>query len=306
MSTVYIISNPSSGSGEGEKVANYIKEKLNDIEIDAVINITKDENDIIKFAKEASENNADKVFIVGGDGTLSVYMNAIKNFNNKKPVGIIPTGTMNNVARSLEISLNPYEAADQIIEGKLYKADMGLINDQIFTSTISAGPVPESAWKVSDEEKEQFGSLSYLIGGLKSMNTDDVYEYVLDIDGKTINMTLDLLVIGVSNTIIGYNDFFPKASYHDQKLHLFGLEDATILEKVLELSKLLTNENTDENEINENPSFITSFKELKIDMKDNNTHVTVDGNKGPSFPVHIKVLPEFVTFIVPQAFEPKQ
>lgn len=301
MDKLMIIANPSSGQGNGEDIASYIQDELEKESIESFIKVTQSEEDIYKFANEAVENEVPRVFLIGGDGTISHFMNALKDVDNKPEVAIIPTGTMNNVARSLTISVDPYQAANQLINGKPFEADMGLINGDVFTSTISAGPVPESAWQISDEEKEQFGSLAYIVGGIKSMNQNKPYEYKLEIDGNEMEVNLDLLVIGVSNTIIGYTNFFQGASYNDHRLHLFGLKDATLLKKVFELSKLVSNnDNISDDPEGKEHSFIDDFEEIKIDLVNEDTHLTVDGNKGPSFPVHIKVLPNFVTLIVPE------
>lgn len=305
MTSVFIIANPSSGQGQADEVINEIENLYHEKNIDPLIKITEGETDIIDFAKKAVEDEIDQVIILGGDGTISLFMNAIKDASYKPIVGIIPTGTMNNLARSLEINLDPLEAAKQIVNGKVTPVDMGSINGDVFISTISAGPVPESAWQVTEEDKENFGTLAYLMGGLKSLNQEKSYEYMIQVDNHEYKLEIDLLVIGVANSIAGYTGFFKEAKIDDGKLHLFFLKNVPIIQKVFELSKLLAEPNQSDDlaafeqdeEIN---SFISDFKEIKIDMIDNNTNVTVDGDKGPNFPISIKALPSFIKMIVPQ------
>lgn len=299
LSKIFVIANPSSGQGQAKNLTAYINDQYLKLDIKPMIHITKNQEDIIKYAHQAAENQADKVFLIGGDGTISIYMNAIKDLAYRAELAIIPTGTLNNVARALKIPLDPREAVNQLIDGTPYMADMGLINGKVFTSTISAGRIPESAWQVSKEEKDQYGNLAYLIGGLKSLNKKDVYKYKIKIDGQTYTRKLDLLVIGVSNSIIGYTEFFQKASYYDNKLHLFALENAGVMEKTLELSKLLMDQETYDR-TKEDKSFTRDFTEIEIDLINDSAHVTVDGEKGPEFPISIKVLPKFINLTVPR------
>lgn len=302
MAKIFVIANPSSGSGQAKDITSYIKDQYLKQDINPDTHLTESEDDIIKFAKQASDEKADKVFLIGGDGTISIYMNAIKDFDYKPEVAIIPTGTMNNVARALTIPLDQQEAVDALIDGEPYLADMGMINDEVFTSTISAGRLPESAYQVSEEDKEQFGSLSYFISGIRSMGDEESYEYKIEVDGQTIESKLDLIVIGISDTIIGLPDFFQGASFNDRKLHFFGLEDTSMINKVFELSKLLADRDKLE-ESEDAESYMIAFEEMTIEMVNKSSHLTVDGEKGPKFPVHIKVLPEFVNLTVPEDFE---
>lgn len=300
LSKITVIANPSSGHGDAESIITFIKNRFYQEGISPIIHLTKDKDDIITYAQQACESKVDKVFLIGGDGTISIYMNAIRDMPYRPELAIVPTGTLNNVARALKISLDPQEAVDQLIDGSSFKADMGLINGKVFTSTISAGRIPESTWQVTEEMKDQYGNLAYLIGGLQSLNKQEGYEYKIEIDGQTYKRKLDLLVIGISGSIIGYTDFFPDASYQDQKLHLFALENTSGLEKTIELFKFLINKNAD-TYTKENNFLIRNFRKMKIDLINDTAHVTVDGEKGPEFPIVVKVLPGFIDLTIPKS-----
>lgn len=300
LSKITVIANPSSGHGDAESIITFTKNRFYQQGIRPIIHLTKDKDDIITYAQQACENKVDKVFLIGGDGTISIYMNAIRDMPYRPELAIVPTGTLNNVARALKISLDPQEAVDQLIDGSAFKADMGLINGKVFTSTISAGCIPESTWQVTEEEKDQYGNLAYLFGGLESLSEKEGYEYKIEIDGQSYQRKLDLLVIGISGSIIGFTNFFQNASYHDHRLHLFALEDGSGIKKTIELTKFLVNQKPKQNAKNNN-FLVRDFREIKIDLINDTAHVTVDGEKGPEFPLVVKVLPGFIDLTIPKS-----
>jgi len=301
MNEVFILANPSSGMNKAEEAANYIKELYEDREITAEIHVTESESDIYRLAEEASDELFDTLIVIGGDGTVSILLNALKKVDYKPKVGIIPTGTVNNVSKALGINQNNRRAAEQLVDGKDLLADVGEINGEIFVSTMSSGSIPEQSWKVSSDEKEGMGQLAYLLRGVQTVVDQESWTYELEIDGQKDTLNLDLLLVGVSSSIFGMKNFLPDASYTDGYLHMYGLKQTNFGQKLMEVSKLITfqNDGTDK----DNLSFLLPFKEAKISLKDKHAHAAIDGEKGPEFPVHVRVIPDFVTLIVPDEEE---
>lgn len=303
MNGVFIIANPSSGKNEAEQAGKLLIEKYK-TENDGTIefHLTKHEEDIAAFAKEASDRKFEYIVIIGGDGTNNLLLNAYKDLDHKPKVGIIPTGTINNVASSLNIDQNYERAVDQFLRGKDLISDAGQANDQIFISSVSAGTIPEIAWQVSEEDKEKLGTMAYVFEGIQNLTNQDTIEFDLEIDNNKIGkIKLDLLLVGVSNSVAGISGFFNEAEYRDGYLHMFALKKSGLGEKIGELGRIITSEVDDGNG---NSSFIVSFKEAIIYLNDSKNHYpSVDGDQGPEFPLTLKILPEFVTFIVPDEDE---
>lgn len=303
MTSVYIIANPSSGQGKAIQAIAELLKLFHEEGLGPLVKLTQEESDIAEYAQKACQAKVDLVVLVGGDGTISHFMTAVQDYDYKPVVGIVPTGTMNNMARSLNIDQNPKKASKQVVQNQAQAIDMGLINGQVFTSTISAGSVPASAREVSQEDKEQYGALAYIINGLQSFSQgqDECYKVLLD--GVEVQLNIDLLVIGVANSIAGYTDFFKSATYTDGLLHLFILKEAPVAEKIFAFSKLLAEPDQAQDlsqfaqdaDVN---SYMTSFKDIKIDLLDKEGQVTMDGNPGPSFPIHVEVIPQFIQVIV--------
>jgi diacylglycerol kinase family enzyme len=93
----------------------------------------------------AEANYCDWIAVAGGDGTVeSVASNLV---GTRFPLGIIPAGTFNNFARSLDLPLDPIEAFQVILAGKDRPTDVGFANEKPFFECLgSLGRGPVSAW----------------------------------------------------------------------------------------------------------------------------------------------------------------
>lgn len=296
MEKVFILANPSSGKKEAEEYAKIAEKTYKEEGIDAIYQLTEKEEDISHLAKMACDERYHTLIILGGDGTVSQAVDAMKDKENKPTIGIIPTGTVNNIARALGISVNLDQAVSDLINGREKTVDAGEVNDRLFLTSVSAGTIPETIWEVPEEQKENYGSFAYLLEGLKALNNEESYTLELEVDGEKQTMDLSLLLIGVSNTIFGISRFFDHAHFDDGKLHLFGLKESTFGEKMTTFSRLLTNEEMLEEE---GTAFVLPFEKANIRLKSGETHVALDGDKGPTFPLSVRVLPKFVTFLTP-------
>ncbi len=77
------------------------------------------------LAKQAVKDGYDLVIVMGGDGTLEAVMRAM--VGRKTPMGIIPIGTQNNVAKSLGIPTDLEQACALIAEKHIRKLDVGQV-----------------------------------------------------------------------------------------------------------------------------------------------------------------------------------
>ena len=79
----------------------------------------------------------DLVVIVGGDGTVNAALRGL--METGLPLGILPLGTANDLARTLRIPADPSAAAAVIIGGQMRRIDVDQVNDQFFINVASMG-----------------------------------------------------------------------------------------------------------------------------------------------------------------------
>ena len=290
MTKAMIIVNPSSGAEESENYAEKLKKQLDAVAAEFVIKKTKKSGDAKEFAEEAALNDYEAVFVLGGDGTVSEAVNGLMLHESKLPLGIIPLGTVNNVARAIGISMNPEKAIDSLEQLTVQQIDVGKLNDRYFISSTSVGPIPESVQEVDVDMKTKFGVFAYLIEGIKALRNDETYTFELDIDGEKWTAEYSLLLIAMSNFVGGVGTIIPEAAIDDGLIHLVTLKETTAKEKLSLVPELFQNKEYTKDQLEHR-----SFKKAKIRLLediDKEINCTVDGDKGQTFPLEIEVLPQ--------------
>lgn len=105
---------------------------------------------------------------VGGDGTFNLVARAAHDAD--LPVGVVPTGRFNNLARWLYGEAKPLLAITKILEGNYRKMDVGLVGDRQFFSSIGLGLVPELATVLEGKRTPLFGIGWSRLGALAAAN----------------------------------------------------------------------------------------------------------------------------------------
>lgn len=117
---------------------------------------------------EAIKQRSPSLLIVGsGDGTLSHLVNYF--VDSTVVLGIIPLGTTNNFARSLNVPLDIEAAVQQIAEGEVHEIDLGYIKDTYFANVAGIGVSANIAGSVNDVSKRRYGRFVYAVEGLKQL-----------------------------------------------------------------------------------------------------------------------------------------
>jgi len=130
----YII-NPHSGASNKDRFLSIISLLKTDPK--HVIWETTEPLEAVEFAKKAIQQNATKIIAVGGDGTINEVASVL--VNKTIPLGIIPVGSGNGLARHLNIPLNYKKAFQKALVGATIKIDVGHINNKPFFCTAGVG-----------------------------------------------------------------------------------------------------------------------------------------------------------------------
>lgn len=121
-----LIANPGAGKLEEspkqlELAARYLQ--AHGIEVNVAL--AKPKEEATPLAKQAVKDGYDMVIAMGGDGTLEAVLRGM--VGRKTPMGIIPTGSQNNIAKSLGIPTDMQEACALIASRHVGKLDVGRV-----------------------------------------------------------------------------------------------------------------------------------------------------------------------------------
>ncbi len=121
-----LIANPGAGKPEETpKQLELATRYLQSHGIDINVALAKPKEEATPLAKQAVKDGYDMVIAMGGDGTLEAVLRGMVGM--KTAMGIIPTGTQNNIAKSLGIPVDMEEACSLIASRHIRKLDVGRV-----------------------------------------------------------------------------------------------------------------------------------------------------------------------------------
>ena len=150
-----------------------------------------------ELAKEAVESGEELVIVAGGDGTIEEVASQL--VNTKTSLGIIPVGTMNNVARSLGIPLTIDDACALIGMGTTRQIDVGRVvanADPEVEYFLEAAGIGLSAIIIPSGhalEKQRWGAIPVALGKLFDTKPEAI-EVELD-DGRVIQAYSQMVTV---------------------------------------------------------------------------------------------------------------
>ena len=281
-----VIINPSSGGEQAGEYRKQIEAKLKTMFEEVEVKETKKEGDAKEFATLAADQAYDAVFAMGGDGTVNEAINGLAEKEHRPLFGFVPLGTVNDLGRALNFSMDAKEAIEQLSLDRLKKLDIGKVNDAYFMNVIAVGTIPEAINDVDSEDKTKMGKLAYFVSGVKYLLQSDRYEFNLVLDDEAEQIKSSLLLIGLTNSIGGFETLLPKADVDDGNLHLMYLNDQSFLDMVKSVPELIKGVEIS----SENVTYKT-FKKGEIALlSDGELETNIDGDPGENLPIKVEVL----------------
>lgn len=165
-----ILVNPTAGKLRSKNAVFDIISTLNQKEIRTTVQITQRKGHSLEEANQAAQNGYDFVVCCGGDGTLNETVTGMITASQKLPIGYIPTGSTNDFANSMGISLTPSDAAKQISQLSLVSIDIGQFEEnRYFTYIASFGIFTAVSYNTPQATKNILGHLAYVLEGVKDL-----------------------------------------------------------------------------------------------------------------------------------------
>ncbi|MFQ5823849.1 MAG: diacylglycerol/lipid kinase family protein [bacterium] len=133
-----IILNPIAGGIRNkEKVIHFVVDYFTPKGHEITLKQTSRRGEATKFAQQAVKDKTDFVIAIGGDGTINEVGSGL--VNTAVPMGIIPFGSGNGLARSLNIPQKMEPACQLILEENIFSIDVGKANDRYFFGVAGVG-----------------------------------------------------------------------------------------------------------------------------------------------------------------------
>jgi diacylglycerol kinase (ATP) len=293
MKRARIIYNPTSGRELFKKHLPEVLIKLEQAGYETSVHATTCEGDATRAAEIAVERKYDLVIAAGGDGTLNEVVNGLAEKDYRPKVGLVPMGTTNDFARALHIPKNIEEAINVIIKGETIPIDIGRMNDRYFINIAGGGRLTELTYEVPSKLKTMLGQLAYYLKGMEMLPSIRATEVHIEYDGKVYEGDVMLFLIGLTNSVGGFEKLAPDASINDGLFSLLILKKTNLAEFIRIASLAVRGEHI------KDPNVIyTQANHIKIHSKEK-VQLNVDGEFGGLLPAEFENLYRHLEVFVP-------
>lgn len=189
----------------------------------AEVSIADGGEQLIKFAKDAAQSDAEIVVAGGGDGTISAVASEI--YKTDKLLGVLPFGTLNHFSKDLNIPPELADAVRIIAEKNVKKVDVGEINGTIFINNSSIGLYPQIV-KDREDQQESLGRGKWSAAfwaGLKILRRHPFLTIKLKTDKGEKTVKTPFVFVGNGAYEMDFFNIGQRAEISDGKLSVYFL-----------------------------------------------------------------------------------
>lgn len=230
--TAKVILNPYSNRWNSQKRWPEAESALKAAGVVYDLAISGKKGQIVELAEQAVLDNFSPIIVAGGDGSIGDAVNGLMRAARSTqgqlpPLGIMPTGSANDLVYALGLPTRLDEAAKVIARGRTKAMDLGKLNDRYFVNNSAAGLEPYVTIK---HEKIYWikGMARYLVAAVQAIMDKPEWQGIVKWDDKEYRGKFSLISVGNGRRTGGFF-MTPHADPFDGKLTFaFGYRDTRL------------------------------------------------------------------------------
>lgn len=292
----YVVQNPVSGLSDAPTIRDKITQVMDENQIPFEIYETTGKEDLYEVVKAAIQRGFERFIAVGGDGTISGVASGLANTD--LPLVIIPTGTVNALARELQIPFTLDEAVRWwVTSGRSKFIDMIMVKERYYLLNVSAGAAAKIMKEAKREDIHRFGVLVYIWNAIKRFFDVPTNRFQLLVDGKQVTFRASEVMIANSGVLMGLRamQLDPEASLDSGKLSICHVQMKTMLDYVRIGFRIFT---TPPEQTPPDLDCLEAQREIVI-RSNRPIPVQGDGEQIGQTPVTVKLIPHSLHLIMP-------
>jgi YegS/Rv2252/BmrU family lipid kinase len=232
----------------------------------------------------------DAVIAAGGDGTV---IGAIPlALARGVPLGIVPLGTFNDLARALAVPSASAEACAAIARGRTRRIDVGRVNGTYFVNEASIGVTTRIARRQTPELKQRLGAIAILTTSLQAVREVRPFAAEISFDGKSERARSVQITIA-NNARFGGVIVRDDAAIDDGWLDLYSVEPRNWLDAFALVRKIVAGDPS-------SGDGLRTRRSTRFEIRTRHRHhISADGEPAGMTPAIFEVLPKALAVFVP-------
>jgi diacylglycerol kinase (ATP) len=291
----FVVLNPAARSGNTAILQATLKRQLDSASWTYEVHEAAAGENLADTVSEVKGQGFETFVAAGGDGTVSAVATGL--LGTGIPLGILPLGTGNVVARELGIPIN-LERALAVLTGPhtTQTVDSMQVGDQLYLLAVGAGISGRMMRDTDHCAKRRFGRLSYLWPGIQGLLGLHLGRFDIVVDGQTTRARASEVMVANSGAAGDPRiRWGPRVRWDDARLDVCIVRGRTLLDYlVLAWRGLLGQHARDPN-----LRFLTAEESIIIDSEVP-LPAQGDGDYIGETPLRVQLLPAAVHLIVPQ------
>ena len=208
-------------SRRGKEHSPEVRRRLEDLGLELVGDGGEGQQDSTELIRR-HRGEVDRVVVAGGDGTLNAVVQGL--VGTGLPLAIIPLGTANNLARTLDLPLTIPEACEVAVRGSRRRIDLGRVNDRYFFTTASIGLSVRITEELTSKTKRRWGPLAYGVAAVRALTRSRAFHADISWPGGSRHSRTVQIVVGNGRYYGSTLPVAADATIDDARLDLYSLE----------------------------------------------------------------------------------
>ena len=219
------IINPNSGTSRKTSIPELAYNILSENGSELYFVYTNEQGHVAQIIDDVATQGFDVVIGVGGDGTINEVADAVRPTD--MTMGIIPMGSGNGLARSLDIPMDPEAALEVIRKGYIKRIDCCEANGVPFFVTFGVGF--DAQVTASYDQKSFRGPLSYVLSTVDQFIKHKSSLYRLHLNGEVIEQKAFLVTCANADQYGNNAIIAPDAELDDGLFDVVVIRDMSLL-----------------------------------------------------------------------------
>ncbi|MGV0805559.1 diacylglycerol kinase [Mycolicibacterium setense] len=297
MNQVTVLTNPMSGHGNAPHAAERAVVQLQRRGIDVCAIVGTDAAHARRLVDDALDRGTDALVVVGGDGVISLALQALAT--GDVPLGIVPAGTGNDHAREYRLPTgDPEAAADIVADGHTETVDLGRILDTSgavkWFGTVMAAGFDSLVSDRTNRMRWPHGRMRYNVAMLAEISKLRLLPFRLAFDdGPEIRTDLTLAAFGNTRSYGGGMLICPGADHSDGLLDVTMITSASRTRLIRLFPTVFKGTHVDLDEV-------TTKRARTVHVECPGINAYADGDFALPLPVTVSAVPEALRLLVPR------